>query len=288
MTPRQPAASGWGARAVRTGKEGGSPRTGSPLIWKERSFSLSACAALLRAGEFVVTAELNPPKSASAQVVRRRASALRGGVEAGNVPDSNRAVAAMAALPAAILVRESGVEPIVQMTGRDRNRIALQADVLGAAALGLENFVFMSGDDPKQGNHPDAVNVKDLDGVGLVKMAAGMRDGRFISGDEIRYAPSYFVGATASPFAKPMSADITKTIEKVEAGAAFLQTQPVFDLATFSQWLAELRRTDAREVAIIAGVLILRSGEQAERLAEGPRGAPCPPILGGMKKAAGG
>ena len=249
---------------------------------------MSGLAALLKAGEFVVTAELNPPKSASAEVVRRRASALKGAVDAVNVTDSNRAVAAMAAIPAAILVRESGVEPIVQMTGRDRNRIALQADVLGAAALGLENFVFMSGDDPKQGNHPDAVNVKDLDGVGLVKMAAGMRDGRFISGDEIRYAPSYFVGATASPFAKPMSADITKTIEKVEAGAEFLQTQPVFDLATFSQWLAELRRTDAREVAVIAGVLILRSGEQAYRLAKVPGVALGPEVVERMKEAADG
>src|SRR5437870_7606572 len=160
----------------------------------ERSFSLSAFASLLRSGEFVVTAELNPPKSAAAGVVRRRAEALKGVVDAVNVTDSNRAMVAMAAIPAATIVRSVGLEPIVQMTGRDRNRIALQADVLGAAAIGIENFVFMSGDDPKQGNHPDAVFVKDLDGVGLVNMAAGMRDGRFISGDEIRYAPSYFVG----------------------------------------------------------------------------------------------
>jgi methylenetetrahydrofolate reductase (NADPH) len=249
---------------------------------------LSAFAALLRAGEFVVTAELNPPKSASAQLVRRRASALKGAVDAVNVTDSNRAVAAMAAIPAAILVRDAGVEPIVQMTGRDRNRIALQADVLGAAALGLPNFVFMSGDDPKQGNHPDAVNVKDLDGIGLVKMAVGMRDGKFLSGDEIRHPPAYLVGATASPFTKPMSADITKTVEKVQAGAEFLQTQPVFDLATFSQWVAELRRTDAREVAIIAGVLILRSAEQAERLAKVPGIALGADVVERMKKASDG
>src|SRR5213594_5112659 len=165
----------------------------------ERSFSLGTFASLLAAGEFVVTAELNPPKSASATVVRRRAEALKGAVDAVNVTDSNRAMVAMAAIPAAVIVRSAGLEAIVQMTGRDRNRIALQADVLGAVALGIESFVFMSGDDPKQGNHPDAVNVKDLDGIGLVKMAAGMRDGKFISGDEIRYAPSYFVGATASP-----------------------------------------------------------------------------------------
>ncbi len=137
------------------------------LSQKERSFSLSDLAALLRTDDFVVTAELNPPKSASAAVVRRRAEALKGFADALNVTDSNRAMAAMAAIPAASIVRSAGVEPIVQMTGRDRNRIALQADVLGAVAIGIENFVFMSGDDPKQGSHPDAVNVKDPEVVGV-------------------------------------------------------------------------------------------------------------------------
>src|SRR5207302_9956220 len=147
-----------------------------------------------------VTAELNPPKSANANAVRRRAGVLKGFVDAANITDSNRAVAAMAAIPAAVIAREAGLDPIVQMTGRDRNRIALQADVLGAAALGIEHFVFMSGDDPKQGNHPDAVNVKDLDGIGLLKMADAMRDqGRFLSGDEIRTPPHFLIGATASP-----------------------------------------------------------------------------------------
>jgi len=232
---------------------------------------VSTFTELLRRGEFVVTAELNPPKSAAASVVRRRAGVLKGFVDAVNVTDSNRAVAAMAAIPAAVIVRDAGLEPIVQMTGRDRNRIALQADLLGAAALGIEHFLFMSGDDPKQGNHPDAVNVKDLDGIGLVKMAALMRDkAQFLSGDDIKQPPTYAIGATASPFTKPMEADLTKTVEKVAAGADFLQTQPVFDLATFSQWLAEVRRLAGRQVAILPGVLVLRSSEQAERLAKIP------------------
>jgi methylenetetrahydrofolate reductase (NADPH) len=248
---------------------------------------LSAFASLLRSGEFVVTAELNPPKSAAANVVRRRGEALKGVVDAVNVTDSNRAVVAMAAIPAATIVRSSGVEPIVQITGRDRNRIALQADVLGAVAIGIENFVFMSGDDPKQGNHPDAVNVKDLDGLGLVKMAVGMRDqARFLSGDEIKQPPKMLVGATASPFTKPMEDDLTKTFEKIAAGAEFLQTQPVFELATFSQWLVEVRRGGAREVPIIAGVLVLRSAEQAERLAKVPGVALGAEVIERMKKAA--
>ena len=248
---------------------------------------MSAFASLLRSGEFVITAELNPPKSAAANVVRRRGEALKGVVDAVNVTDSNRAMVAMAAIPAATIVRSSGVEPIVQITGRDRNRIALQADVLGAVAMGIENFVFMSGDDPKQGNHPDAVNVKDLDGVGLVKMAVGMRDqARFLSGDEIKQPPKMLVGATASPFTKPMEADLTKTFEKIAAGAEFLQTQPVFDLAVFSQWLVEVRRGGAREVPIIAGVLVLRSAEQAERLAKVPGLELSPEVLDRMKKAA--
>jgi methylenetetrahydrofolate reductase (NADH) len=249
---------------------------------------LSNLAALLRQGDFVVTAELNPPKSASGAAVKRRAGVLRGTVDAVNVTDSNRGVAAMAALPAALLVREAGVEPIVQITGRDRNRIALQADLLGAAALGLANFLFMSGDDPKHGNHPDAVYVKDLDGIGLVKMAATMRDDhKFLSGDEIKQAPEYFIGATASPFTKPMSADLERTVEKINAGADFLQTQPIFDLATFSQWLAELRRVGGgREAAVIAGVLILRSVEQAERLARVPGVVLGEEVVDRLKKAA--
>jgi len=249
---------------------------------------LSNLASLLRQGEFVVTAELNPPKSASGEVVKRRAGVLKGSVDAINVTDSNHAVVAMAAIPAAILVREAGVEPIVQITGRDRNRIALQSDLLGAAALGLPNFLFMSGDDPKHGSQPDAVHVKDLDGVGLVRMAVMMRDERkFLSGDEIRQAPEYFIGATASPFTKPMSVDLEKTVSKVNAGAEFLQTQPVFDLATFSQWLAELRRVgDRREAPVIAGVLVLRSAEQAERFARVPGIVLVKEVVDRLKKAA--
>jgi methylenetetrahydrofolate reductase (NADPH) len=174
------------------------------------------------------------------------------------------------------------------MTGRDRNRIALQADLLGAAALGLSNFLFLSGDDPKHGNHPDAVHVKDLDGLGLVKMAVMLRDEhKFLSGDEIRQAPEYFIGATASPFTKPMSADLERTVAKINAGADFLQTQPVFDLATFSQWLAELRRVGGgREAAVVAGVLVLRSVDQAERLSRAPGVALGQEVVERLAKAA--
>ena len=194
---------------------------------------------------------------------------------------------AMAAIPAATIVMAAGVQPIVQMTGRDRNRIALQADVLGAAAIGIDNFVFMSGDDPRQGSHPDAVNVKDLDGVGLVKMAVGMRDqARFLSGDEIKQPPKMLVGATASPFTKPMEADLKKTFDKIAAGADFLQTQPVFDLATFSQWLVEVRRGGAREVPIVAGVLVLKSPEQADRMSKIPGLAINSEVVDRMKAAA--
>ena len=227
---------------------------------------MASLASLLRQGEFVLTAELNPPKSAAASVVRRRAGVLKGVVDAVNVTDSNRANVAMAAIPAAVLVRDAGVEPIVQVTGRDRNRIAIQADLLGAAALGLPNFLFMSGDDPKQGNHPDAVNVQDLSSVELVRTAASLRDGKFLNGDEVKQPPRYFIGATASP-ASPK--DLERTLEKIGAGAQFLQTQPVFDIAPFSQWLTELRRRD-KGVAILAGVLVLRSADQADRLAAVP------------------
>lgn len=227
---------------------------------------MASLASLLRQGEFVVTAELNPPKSAAASVVRRRADVLKGAVDAVNVTDSNRANVAMAAIPAALLIRDAGVEPIVQVTGRDRNRIAIQADLLGAAALGLRNFLFMSGDDPKYGNHPDAVNVQDLGGVELVRTAASLRDGKLLNGDEIKHPPRYFIGATASPAA---ANDVDRTIEKIAAGAQFIQTQPVFDVGSFGPWLAELRRRDP-DVAVLAGVLVLRSADQADRLSTVP------------------
>jgi methylenetetrahydrofolate reductase (NADPH) len=227
---------------------------------------LGSFASLLRQGEFVLTAELNPPKSAAASVVRRRAEVLKGIVDAANVTDSSRANVAMAAIPAAVLVRDAGVEPIVQVTGRDRNRIAIQADLLGAAALGLPNFLFMTGDDPKAGDHPDAVHVQDLNGVELVRAAASMRDGKLLNGQDLKQPPRYFIGATASPAAPK---DIERTLEKIAAGAQFIQTQPIFDVTPFSQWLTELRRRD-KDVAILAGVLVLRSADQAARLSKIP------------------
>jgi 5,10-methylenetetrahydrofolate reductase len=245
---------------------------------------LASLASLLRQGEFVLTAELNPPKSAAASVVRRRAETLKGIVDAANVTDSTRANVAMAAIPAAVLVREVGVEPIVQVTGRDRNRIAIQADLLGAAALGLPNFLFMTGDDPKEGNHPDAVNVQDLDGVELVRAAVSLRDGRLLNGDEVKQPPRYFIGATASPAAPK---DAERTFEKIAAGAQFIQTQPVFDVAPFSQWLTEIRRRD-KDVAILVGVLVVRSADQAERLAKVPGIAVPDAIRARLKRSADG
>ena len=209
---------------------------------------------------------------------------LKGFVDAANVTDSSRARVAMAAIPAAVLVRDAGVEPIVQVTGRDRNRIAIQADLLGAAALGLPNFLFMSGDDPKQGNHPDAVNVQDLNGIELVRAAASLRAGRFLNGDVVKHPPQYFIGATASPAAPR---DVERTLEKIAAGAQFIQTQPVFDPAPFSQWLMEIRRRD-KTVAILAGVLVLRSADQAESLAKVPGIALPDPIRARMNATANG
>src|SRR5437762_6167282 len=232
---------------------GGAPlrchfRPWTPREDERGTWPLASLESLLHQGAFVLTAELNPPKSAASSVVRRRAEVLRGVVDAANVTDSSRANVAMAAIPAAVLVRDAGVEPIVQVTGRDRNRIAIQADLLGAAALGLPNFLFMTGDDPKEGNHPDAVHVQDLSGIELVRTAASLRAGRLLNGDEVKQPPRYFIGATAWPAAPK---DVERTLEKVAAGAQFIQTQPVFDVTPFSQWLTEIRRRD-KGVAILA------------------------------------
>ena len=214
--------------------------------------------------------------------MRRRANALRDSVDAVNVTDSNRAVVAMAALPAAVIVRDAGLDPIVQVTGRDRNRIALQADLLGAAALGIEHFLFMSGDDPKAGNHPDAVNVKDLDGIGLVRMATKMRDeAKFLSGDDIKQAPQYLIGTAARLVAgdlrmhrarvhhRPTGLRARGIVHFRDQGEGLVRcrSQPRVERPPFRH---QLRRLAKRKVAILAGVLVLRSAEQAERLAKVP------------------
>jgi methylenetetrahydrofolate reductase (NADH) len=201
--------------------------------------SPSRLAALLRRGHFAVTAELSSSNSADPQATWRRAEVLRGSVDAINCTDNTGAHVHISSLAAAHLLVERGLEPVMQLTVRDRNRLALQADLLGAAALGVRNLVLMSGDDVTAGDHPEASRIYDIDSMQLVEVAAGMRDrGTYLSGRKLEQAPSFFIGAVENPFAPPLEFRPLRLQKKVRAGADFIQTQLVFDVPPFARFMA--------------------------------------------------
>lgn len=216
---------------------------------------------VLETGQFAVTGELGPPQSADPEVIRRKAKILRGNVDAFNVTDGQTAVVRMSSWAACMIAKEEGLDPIVQMTCRDRNRIALQMDVLGAAALGINNILCLTGDHIKFGNHPDAKAVFDLDSIQFVKMVKDMRDDRrFQCGDEMAVAPNLFLGAAANPFADPFDFRAVRLAKKVAAGADFIQTQIIYNVARFAEWMKRARdRGLHQKTRILAGVAPIKS-----------------------------
>ena len=216
---------------------------------------------VLESGQFAVTGELGPPRSADAEVIRKKAKILKGHVDAFNITDGQTAVVRMASWAAAIIGKEEGLEPIVQMTCRDRNRIALQMDVLGIAALGINNMLCLTGDHQKFGNHPAARGVYDLDSIQLVRMVKDMRDEKkFQCGDEMAVEPRLFIGAAENPFADPFEFRVTRLAKKVEAGADFIQTQIIYNVDKFAEWMKGVRDRGLHErVKILAGVAPIKS-----------------------------
>ena len=216
---------------------------------------------VLESGQFAVTGELGPPRSADAEVIRKKAKILKGHVDAFNITDGQTAVVRMASWAAAIIGKEEGLEPIVQMTCRDRNRIALQMDVLGIAALGINNMLCLTGDHQKFGNHPAARGVYDLDSIQLVRMVKDMRDEKkFQCGDEMAVEPRLFIGAAENPFADPFEFRVTRLAKKVEAGADFIQTQIIYNVDKFAEWMKGVRDSGLHErVKILAGVAPIKS-----------------------------
>lgn len=217
---------------------------------------------VLESGQFAVTAELGPPLNADAEVVRRKAKILKGYVDAFNVTDGQTAVTRMSSWAAGLIAREEGMDFVIQMTCRDRNRIALQMDILGAAALGINNVLCLSGDYISFGNHPKAKPVYDVDSLQLIKIVKDMRDERkFECGDEINgVEPRLFIGAAANPFAYPFEIRAVRLAKKVAAGADFIQTQIVYNVERFSEWMKMVRDAGLHEkVKILAGVAPIRS-----------------------------
>lgn len=212
---------------------------------------------VLRSGAFAVTAEIGPPKGAVAAVVKRKADMLKGSCDAYNVTDNQTAIVRMSSLAGCIMLKEAGLDPVMQIVVRDRNRIALQSDVLGAVALGIGNFLCLSGDHQRFGNHPQAKGVFDIDSIQLIQTLKNLRDeGRFISGDEVNGEMPLFIGAAANPFADPVDFRVARLAKKVRAGADFIQTQAVYDVERFATWMKGVRQLGLhKEVYILAGLI---------------------------------
>ncbi|MBV8083180.1 MAG: methylenetetrahydrofolate reductase [Chloroflexi bacterium] len=240
----------------------------------------SALEARLASGRFAVTAEIGPPKSADPEVVRRKAAALAGWVDAANVTDNQTAVARMSSIAGAVIAQQAGVEPIFQLTCRDRNRLGLQSDILGAAALGLTTVLCMTGDSAKAGNHPDAQDVFDLTTADLLGLLRGMRErGQFLNGEPMTVPPRLFAGATSAPMLGPLDKELDRLAERVRLGADFFQSQFVFDVAAFRPFIEQyVDRGLAAEAPFLAGVGPIKSLALAQRLTTIP-GITIPPAV---------
>lgn len=210
---------------------------------------------------FAVTAECGPPRGADPEAIRKKAGLLKGCADAFNITDNQTSVVRMSSMAAAVILMQMGLEPIMQMVCRDRNRIAMQSDILGASALGVKNLLCLSGDHQKFGDHPTAKNVFDLDSIQLIQAVGRMGgEGKFIGGEEIKTPPQLFIGAAANPFADPFELRVGRLAKKVTAGADFIQTQCIFNLEKFEQWMRMVcdRGLDEK-VYILAGVTPVKS-----------------------------
>jgi len=216
---------------------------------------------ILRAGHFAFTGELGPPRGANVDIIKKKAAPLKGMVDAVNITDNQRAMVRMSCWATALVVMNEGIEPVYQMVCRDRNRLAMQADVIGAYALGLRNMLCISGDHQQFGDHPNAKGVFDIDSMQLIAMIKKMRDeGRFLGGADIDMPPKMFIGAAANPFAEPFEWRVHRLAKKVAAGADFIQTQCVYNMTKMREWIRQANDMGLTEkVYILAGVTPLKN-----------------------------
>jgi 5,10-methylenetetrahydrofolate reductase len=237
---------------------------------------------ILRAGHFAVTGELGPPQSADGAVIREKATQLKGCCDAVNITDNQTAIVRMSSIGAGTIVVQEGLEPIIQMTCRDRNRLAIQSDLLGAYALGMRNLLCLSGDHQSFGNHPTAKNVYDMDSIQMIQMVAQMRDAhKFECGDDFKgQEPRFLVGAAAAPFADPIEFRPYRLAKKVKAGANFIQTQLIYDIDAFKVFMEKVRKLGLHEQTyILAGVGPLKSPGMARYMKNSVPGLLVPDAL---------
>ena len=224
---------------------------------------MSHLSELLQSGNFVVTAEINPPKGVDMTDTLSRADVLSGLVDAVNLTDHPGSHMSVSPLALAPLIRERGLEAILQVTCRDRNRIAIQGDLLAAHVLGVENVLCLTGDPVGAGDHPEAKTVFDLDSIRLLEAATSLNGGTDMGSNRLRGAPSFYLGAAVNPFASELADEIIRMEEKVSAGAQFFQSQAVFDTTQLAEFMAIVKPLGA---PIIAGVILLKSGEMARNM----------------------
>ncbi|MBI5014662.1 MAG: methylenetetrahydrofolate reductase [Deltaproteobacteria bacterium] len=250
----------------------------------------SNLARVLESGGFAVTAELGPPKGGDAEVIRRKAKLLAGAADAVNITDNQTAVVRMSSIGAAVLAREAGLEPVVQMTCRDRNRLAIQADLLGAWALGLQNLLCLSGDHQTFGNHPGSKNVWDIDSIQLLEIMAKMRDQEiFACGEPIEgNPPKFFLGAAENPFGGPLEYRPFRLAKKVKAGAQFIQTQCIYNMPKFKEFMARLGDLGVLDKAyVLAGLSPLKGPAMAKYMRDSVPGMDVPDEVVDRMTAAG-
>lgn len=228
---------------------------------EKHSNSASNLEKVLKAGEFAFTGELGPPRGTDTEEVREKARFLKGSVDSVNITDNQTAVVRMSSWAASLLIIEEGLEPNFQMVCRDRNRLAMQGDILGAYAMGIRNMLCLSGDHQQFGDHPDAKGVFDIDSTQLIAMVKQMRDeGLFLSGGEIDHPPKMFIGAASNPFAEPYEWRVNRLAKKIEAGADFIQTQCIYNMERFREFIRVANEEGLTEkVYILAGVTPMKS-----------------------------
>jgi len=228
----------------------------------------SRLQAALQSGRFAVTAEIGPPRGSNVGPVRRKAVLLRDWIDAANVTDNQSAVVRMATWAGSLVVMQEGVEPVMQLQCRDRNRIALQSDLLGAAAMGIPNVLLLTGDHTRFGDHPDAKPVFDLDAIDLVWTARTMRqEAKLLSGRDLKPAPDWFIGAVENPFAPPYEWRAERLGKKVAAGAQFFQTQFIYDIPIFTRFMQKVRDLGFDKKAyVLAGVGPIKSLRALEHM----------------------
>ncbi len=216
---------------------------------------------VLAAGHLAVTSECGPPRGALPDKVREKGKYLEGIVDAINVTDNQTAMVRMSSLAASVILKQEGLNPLFQMVTRDRNRLAMQADIIGAYSLGIDTMLCLSGDHTKFGDHPMAMNVHDIDSIQLIQMVKGMRDeGKFQGGAEIKNPPRMFIGAAANPFADPFELRVLRLAKKIAAGADFIQTQCIFNVDKFEKWMEQVcARGLHKKCYILAGVTPIKS-----------------------------